>query len=204
MSGFFADEEVKNKAADEPWKKSETDKMLDLYFGGAHPRRIAQILGRNPKAIKRRLEQFTYNERDRAMRYEPRQRASRKGKKFTQNELIMWEEHRKRKIPPEVTAKIFARPVEELNGSKVAKRMKNNEVKTLVPAMDIVWALRYAHFGWKQPIISDEEYDALVQEECEFGGGTKAFEIIKAHQGWPIYIRALAQYIADKIQTMKE
>lgn len=202
MSGFFSDDEVKNRAADEPWKKSETDKMLDLYFAGAHPKRIAQILGRNPKAIKRRLEQFTYNERDRAVKYEPFRRASRKGKRMTENERVMWDEHRKRHIPAEVTAKVLCRDVSELDGSKIKKKLSNNGL-TKLDSMDVVWAHRYAYFGWKQPMISDQEYDDLVQEECEFGGRTLDFNAIKAHRGWPEHIRSLALYLHGKSKEKK-
>jgi hypothetical protein len=204
VSGFFPDKELKNESADEPWKKSETDKMLDLYFEGAHPKRIAQQLARNPKAVRRRLEQFSYNERDRAVCYDPFRRVSRKKKKMTQNELTMWDAHRERKVPVAITAKVLCRDVTELDGSSIVGTMKSDEMRGVAPRMDLIWAHRYIHFVWKTPIITDKAYDDLVEEEIEYGGGLKAFATIKLHQGWPDYIKSLALYLHEKYKEEKQ
>lgn len=204
MSGFFPEEEVKNQSADEPWKRSETDRMLDSYFGGAHPNRIAQELGRNPKAVKRRLEQFTYNERDRAERYEPFRRLSRKGKKWTENERVMLRSYQEKKIPLEFLAKVLQRDVAEVKGTKIGAAIETMSHRTIAPTIDLLWAYRYAYFGWKEPLISDEAYDVLVKEEIEFGGGEKAFAYIKSYQGWPNYVKTLALYLAEKHKRGKD
>lgn len=195
---FFDDEKVRNKAADKPWMKSDTDKMLDLYFAGTPPNRIAQQLDRNPKAIKRFLEQFTYNERDRAKLYEPYRRATRKGRKLTQNELLMIRAHKERNIPLKYLARVLMRDVDEIDGSRTAGTIKTNIQKETAPTLDLIWAHRYMHVVWKDPIISDKAYDDLVKEEIEYGGGEKAFAKIKNHDGWPEHIRSLAMYLSLK------
>lgn len=200
MSGFFQDEVVANKAADEPWRKSETDRMLDAYLGGMTPTNIAQSLGRNPKAVKRRLEQFTCNERDFVIRYEPRQRVSRKGKRFTQNETLILEAHTARNIGRADTARLLARPVDELLGQvKQQVVAAKGQAKAVgATTLDLIWAHRYIYFVWKSPVLTDAAYDALVQEEIEFGGGGKAFLDIKGQAGVPQHIRALAMYLVER------
>lgn len=194
---LLEEESLKNEFADLPWKRSQTDKMLDMFLAGAHPKRIAYELGRNRKAIDRRIEQFRCNERDKATRYEPRRRVSRKGKRFTENEEMICRAHRERKVPFEVTAKVLQRAVEELKGSPRLPK-ETTDMKRLVPSIDLIWSYRYAYYVWKMPVISDTEYDALVEEEIEYGGGERAFAEIKLHRGWPIHIRTLALYLVEK------
>lgn len=204
MSGFLPSESLRNKAASEPWMKSDTDKMLDLYFAGAHPNRIAQELERNPKAIKRYLEQFTYNERYRAAKYEPFRRISRQGKRFTENESLIWKAHQERKIPLSITARLLQRNVSEIDGNGLKGQIVVARQKQIAPTLDIIWAHRYMYFVWEQPILSDDTYDTLVQEEIEYGGGEKAFATIKNHAGWPEYICSLALYLSVKHEKEKE
>lgn len=206
MSGFFDDSEVRNKAADQPWMKSETDRMLDLYFSGAHPDRVAQELGRNPKAVKRRLEQFTYNERGWAERYDPFRRISRKGKKLTQNETVLLKAHQERGVNIKDTARLMARTASELNAEPSLEVAKSKcSVAAVASTLDLIWAHRWLFFLRKTPIISDEAYDALVAEEIEYGGGSKAFERIKNWKGFgPGYIRDLALYLHGKWEAEKE
>ena len=199
MSGFFKDEAVGNKAADEPWKRSETDKMLDSYFHGAHPVRIAQELGRNPKAVKRRLEQFTYNERGWVERYEPIRRLSRKGKKLSENEQVLIQAHIERDVPRQDTARLLARPLEELTGAVQAETVRvKSKTHSFAPTLDVIWALRYAFFAYDEAIVSDEAYDHLVHEEIEYGGGAKGFAAIKTSSHTPQRIKSLAMYLVEK------
>ncbi len=198
MSGFLPEQQVKNKSADEPWKKSETDRMLDLYFNGGTPVHIAQQLGRNPKAIKRRIEQFRCNERDWATRYEPRQRISRRGKRITENETIILQAHSERKVPIADTARLLARSVQELTLEGKVGVAEVKKLTCLAPTLDLIWAYRYIHFVYKEQVISDVAYDQLVQEEIEYGGGAPAFAKIKNHQGWPEHIKSLALYLFDR------
>jgi len=214
MSGFFSDEEVKNKNVDRPWMKADTARMLNLYCAGAaSPEHIAQEMGRTPKAVKRQLETFTYNEKDRAVRYaagyqqwQLRGRVSRKGQRFSKNEQIMWDKHRELGVPAAVTAKVFGRPTEELNGSRVERKVKVVTVKTGVPSIDLIWAYRYIYFVYgkeKEGAIPDELYDDMVAEECEYGGGDLRFDDIKKHPGWPEHIRSLALYLSIKHEREK-
>ncbi len=190
LLNFLPDEEVKNKSIDVPWKKSETDKMLDLYFGGHHPNRIAQCLGRNPKAVKRRLEQFVYNEDGRAERYEQRQRHSRKGKRITENERLMIDAHRERKIPIEVTAGILAREISEIHFDGTSQDRVGPS------SLDLVLAHRYIHFVYKTPVISNNTYDNLKAEEIEYGKGGK--ELRGDPKDCPRYIKTLALFLVER------
>jgi len=193
--GLFPDKEVRNKEADEPWKKSETDRMLDQYLAGAQPNRIAQMLGRNPKAIKRRLEQFAYNERDRAVKYKPFRRVSRKGQRLTENEKEWIRTFKERGISPKVLAKVLARDVSEINpDTKSPARI--NDGKQVAPTLDLVLAYRYAYHIYKIRIISDKEYDTLKEEEIEYGAGLKALGTSRGDI--PQYIKSLALYLVKK------
>ena len=205
--GFFQESEVKNKQNDQPWKKSERDAMLDAYFAGgngAHPNVIARKLGRNPKAIKRRLEEYTYNEDDRVVRYEPFRRASRMGLRWTQNELALLKANTAKGVAAVHTARLLCRAVNELTLDKEVGAAKQRALNVLAPTMDLIWAYRYVHFVYRTQIITNEEYDALVQEEIEYGGGADAFEKIKGYKGWPDRIKSLAHYLLDKRKDDKE
>ncbi len=193
--GLFSNDELKNELADEPWKKSQTDKMLDLYLAGAHPIRIAQELGRNPKAVKRRLEQFTYNEKDRAVRYEPFRRVSRKGKKLTQNERVMIQSFQERKLPMAALARVLMRDLHEIDPDTKGQRKVAND-RQIAPTLDLVLAHRYIYHIWKTPIISDKTYDDLKAEEIEYGTGAKA--LAGSPRDCPRHIKSLALYLVDK------
>lgn len=198
MKGLLPDKEVRNEQADAPWRRSETDKMLDLYLSGAHPKHIAVELKRNPKAVRRRLEQFTYNERGWVERYQPRQRNSRKNKRMTETEILILKAHAERKVPIELTARLLARSLDEL---KLQPKMEQSKVKQnvcLAPTLDLILAHRHLYFLRKRPVISDAAYDTLVQEEIEYGGGEKAFKEMKDFAKVPLYIRNLALYLEGK------
>ena len=201
--GLLSDNQTKNKAADLPWKKSETDRMLDLYFGGTPPDRIAIKLNRNPKAVQRRLEQFTYNEEGRAERYQPyAERISRVKQRLTQNETLLIEAHAKRGVPKKATATVLQRSVAELGGpDKAAQEVL--VLRKFFPVLDVIMALRYFYFklGCKGQlkIVSDKEYDSLIHTECEFGGHGDDFLKIKSMgvNEYPFRIRGLANYLFE-------
>lgn len=207
VSGLFSDDELRNGRAEEPWKKSETDKMLDLYLAGGHPKEIAYTLQRNPKAVKRRLEQFTYNERDRAVLYEPFKRVSRRGQRFTENEKLMIQEHNERKVAPEHTAKVLQRKVDEINPDGTRKAIIKAGT-TFAPTMDIVLALRYIYYIYDEmpSPVSDETYDRMVVEEIEFGGGEKI--LLQYAKGGirsvPSRIKTLALYLCELLKDSKK
>lgn len=200
MPGLFPEDKIRNPIADEPWKKSETDKMLDLYLAGCPPTRIAQVLGRNPKAVKRRLEQFGNNERDYAIRYEPFRRISRKGKRMTQNELSWLHYYRERQIPLRYLAKVLQREVREF-GLDQEDLSHKVDMKRVATGVDLVLAYRYLYYVQGISILSDQAYDDIEKEEMEFGAGG---EILKEKVGsdrvedYPPHIRALGLYLAFK------
>lgn len=199
-AGFFDEEQVKNVQADEPWKKSERDWVLDTYLAageGATPKQMAQKLGRNPKALVRLVQQFCYNEQDRVIHYEPFRRLSRKGKKFTQNELSLWRALADKQVPPAAIAKVLQRDVNELTHQKESTIAQQKSATPFAPTLDLIWAFRCAH-ALGTPLISDDTYDDLVKEEIEFGGGGPRFARLKAFVGWPPHVRALVAYLTEK------
>ena len=199
MKSIFKDEEIRNENADLPWKKSETDKMLNLYFDGATPDRIAVELRRNPKAVNRRIEDFRDNTRGRADCYEPVRRFSRIGARITENEKIFIKAHKRVGVALEITAKVLQRKPEELGQEPAGKR-----INTILPAIDVIAALRYAYAKFRNRrdvtlLPPDTDYDALVQEECEFGGNGPNFLKLKKMnvEDYPFRIRGLACYLCE-------
>lgn len=176
MSGFFDDDELKNENADRPWMKSETDRMLDLYFDGSHPKEIAQKLKRNPKAVKRKLEQFTYNERERAVRYEPFRRVSRIGKRWTENERVMLKIYQSRNFPLDALARVLQRSDTEMAPHDEKVIAQRAEMKIfLQPGIGVDMVL--AHYAvkefFKKPnyLIPEVQLKKMEEEEVEFGVG---------------------------------
>jgi hypothetical protein len=185
----------------EPWLKSDTDKMLDLYFSGASPSVISNQMNRDSIEIKYRLNSFLINRNDRVAKYQPIRRTSRIGKPWTKNELLFKQSAIKHAISTKNAAKVLCRAPNELLAEPDNSAKQVNLGKQLAPTMDLIWAYRYAYFVWgkeESGIVSDLTYDDLVKEEIEFGGGGNAFEIIKAHRGWPDYVISLALYLSAK------
>jgi hypothetical protein len=213
MSGFFSDEVVKNEGAGDKWLKgSERDPALDEYFAGARPDILGIKYKNSPKAflnsilnkLKSNYKKPGYEDGPgRAEKYEPVRRVSRRGKRFTPNEIDFRRAHKKRGIDPAVTAKILCRDVEEITGKSKTQVAHTKSLRTVAPTMDLIWAHRYIYFvyvkkgGMEKPLITDKAYDQLVSEEIEFGGGGPAFERIKNHKGWPKHIISLALYLCD-------
>lgn len=197
------------KSSTEIWTKKERDKALDLYFAGKKGTEIGLQFKDDSEAFLRILNRLRKNskkeghedEPGRAERYKPVQRVSRKGKKLTPNEEHFIRCHQELKLDPAVTAKILCRDVSEIDGSSIKKKITANELRN-VPTIDIIWALRYAYFGWKEPIVSDDVYDDMVKEEIEYAS-EKSFARVKMHAGWPDPIKSLAMYLADKHNPKK-
>lgn len=176
--------------------------MIDLYLSGksgASPGTIAAKIGRNPKAVRRRLEKYHSNEDDCILNYEPFRRSSRRGLRFTVNELNLLEAHRKHcpEVYPKHSARFLCRDVEELTGETRMEVVKAKQVP-FAPTLDLIWAYRYIYFIYNKSLISDKAYDTMVHEECEYGGGAGKFLEIKGHQGWPSHIRSLAMYLVER------
>jgi len=202
--GFLPEDRIGNEEADAPWKRSETDKMLDLYFEGAHPKRIAQILHRNPKAIERRVEQFRCNERDRAVLYEPFSRISRKGKRVAENERLFVRAFKEHGISMKVLASVLQREVREL-GIDRTDLAGLGDMRKLGTGVDLVLAYRYLYYVHATSIMSDQAYDMLEKEEIEFGDGGKILETVGSDRAedYPPHIRALGMYLAFKYAKRK-
>lgn len=202
MSNTLLPEDFRNASADLPWKKSETDRMLDEYFDGAAPAVIAARMQRNLKAVQRRLEQFSYNERDRSVLYAPFRRVSRKGKRLTPNELAFVKAHRQRQVPLDATARVLARAKSELEGlGSNQKQVLQSLPKQFVPTLDTIAALRYAYHVYgkgKAGVVSDKQYDDLVEEEREFGNAVQLESILMCPASKvPSRIRSLALYFQE-------
>jgi len=211
MRTLLPEESLQAKHADEAWGDSLTDKLLDMHFAGTPPPRMAVELGRKPKAIWRQIEMFTRNERGRAVNYHPHNRTSREGKRFTENDDLIVQAYRKLGLGVSIAAKVTQHSTDELRQqsrriSKAEVRQEVVEAKSairsantkLAPTLDFIWAHRYIYFVYKTPILPDKVYDAMVEEEIEYGGGEDKFLEIKNHHGWPDYIKSLALYLCGK------
>jgi len=193
------DQQFMGADCDAPWKRSEVDRMLDLFFSGIRLGRLAYKMRRTKESVRTYIKELAYNKNGKAEQYQPRCRVSRKGKHFSKNEVKFWQIFRENKTPIAALARLLQRDESEFAVSE--KRIKNpttDLLRQLLPTMDIIWAYRYIHFRYKKHIITDEQYDTLVAEEIEYGGGSTAFERVKAHNGWPVYIRSLALYLCEK------
>lgn len=199
---LFGDEAFKNENADRPWLKIDTDHMLDRFCIGGSPKVIAHDLKRNPKAIRRRCEQFVYNERNRATDYQPKQRVSRAGRNLTKNEEWLIQEHRKRNIPTSVTARVLQRNANEI-APDVKGEIQLNAAKAVASTdLDVLWATSYVLHACHYPIISTQAYEAEKKDQIEFGDGVdvitdKKFES-ENNQHYPPHIRSLGYYLLDR------
>lgn len=208
MSGLLPDDEIKNANNDLPWKKGERDRLLDIYLAGgngASPGALAREFNRNKKSIERRLEDYTYNYEHRAEDYEPVQRISRIGKRFTENEQLIIRSHRKKGVAVEHTARLLARSVRELTvGDTKAGAAKVKQDKVFAPTLDLILALRYAFFVYQRKLVPDSVYDDLVAEEKEYGGGAPALQSLGDPKVCPRRIKTLALYLTEKADDEKE
>lgn len=200
MKPLFSEKEVKNKSADVPWKRSETDKMLDLYFGGTPVKRIARHLKRNPKAVERKIEKFRHNDFNAATRYRPFRRVSRKGKRLTKPELELVRIYTQSHFPMELAARILQRDKQELTFSRQYERSWVAEMKDVGVSLDLIMAYRYLYYVKNKPILSDQAYDELEAEEIEYGEGAKFLQMPGSDRAedYPDHIRALALYLLFK------
>ena len=200
---LLAEEGLRNPAANEVWKRSEVDTLLDLYFSGTDPGRIAVMLKRNRKAIIRKLQEYIYNERNRASDYRPRQRQSRKGKRITWNEQQVIAECRKKGVSWSQIALVLQRGVDEIRndeGVETAKAL-HRELKRAAVSLDMLLAYHYLYHVKKLTILSNKAYDDLKAEEIEYGCGSLllgAFKVEDRVGGYPRHIRALAAYLEYK------
>lgn len=211
QSSLFPDDSFKNENADQPWLKVETDQMLDLYFAGSAIPRLAQVMKRNPKAVRRRIEQFTYNERDRAEKYEPRKRISRKGKRITESEQLIIKEHFERGVSIEATARVLQRDPNEIRRDLDAEQRHHKNAEAtgedkIGGNVDLILAYRFAYYCKGVSLVSDQAYDLLEKEAIEFGGGAGALATPGSDNpdDYPPRIRALAMYLIFKYCKVKK
>jgi len=199
QKGFFEEEVVRNMEADKIWTPEENDRFIELYLAGTPPDRISILLERNPKSIKRRLEQYTYNERGITERYDPVRRTSRKGKRFTENEMVLRKAWKKNNVPGKAQATFLMREPSEL-GVEGEEMPKLVDMKKVGTGVDLVLAYRYLYYVKGISILSDQAYDSIEKEELEFGANSQILKIPGSDRSedYPPHIRALALYLAFK------
>lgn len=189
----------------EPWMKSDTDKMLDLYFGGATPAHIAIQLNRNVNAITVRLGKFTYNVENKADTYEPLRRNSRRGKRITQNEQVVIKGHQMHNVSPAVTARVLQREVKEFHTAPGVEERTEVRIASKLPSVDgfmvdLVLAHQYLFYCAKAPVISESDFESLRAEEKEYGKGSQALSKPPSDKAtdYPPHVRSLAYYLQVK------
>ncbi len=203
QSTLFDEAAVSNPNANEIWKRREVDRLLELYLAGMTPAHIAVKMGRNPKAVTRKLQEYIYNERDRVVNYQPRRRTSRIKSRMTKNELQIIQECRKKNVAAEHIARVLQREEVEIDGgaSRSAARFDFESMRKLATGVDLVMAYRYLYYVRGISIMSDKDYDDIEKEEIEFGNGGKILTQLvgsDSEEDYPHHIRALALYLAFK------
>jgi len=191
MSKLLPEESVRNPQAEEPWKRREGDRMLDMHFEGVDIVRLAAKIGRNPYAIKKKLDEYVYNERNRIVDYQPKQRISRKGKRLTDAERKLIRSCIKQGIDLEHAARVLMRDLSEISTKDQEQVVKNKEVAA---SLDLVLAYRYIYHQYKFKLISNKAYDNMKAEEMEYGGGVLALSTKEC----PDYVKSLALYLVGK------
>lgn len=219
MSGFLPEEKMGNPGAGDPWKKGERDLALNDYYNGGHPGQIGIKYKGSRIAFQNSIHNKLKSDYEgKLSRYEPTKlREDRTGKRWTPNEILDVRFQQQKKIPITLTAKLIQRPVAEIEKmlarkpstadpdykqkkavAKTETKLRVSDIRKMVTGLDLIWALRYAHTAsGYTPIVTDEEYDALVIDECEYGTSAQEFKKIKA-QGYPQYIKCLAEYLSSK------
>jgi len=195
MSKLLPEDSVRNKQAEEIWTKKEVDRLLDMFFEGADIVRIAAKLGRNPYAIKKKLDEYVYNERNRIVNYQPRQRISRKGKRLTGPERKLIRSCLKQGIDLEHAARVLMRDLSEISTKDQEQVVRN---KQIAPTLDLVMAYRYIYHNYKFKLVSNKTYNDMKAEEEEYGGGSKVLSSPE-----PPYIKTLALYLTEKYEWEK-
>ena len=203
--GLFDGKSFRGENNDTPWKRSDVDKLFEEYFlKGTHPSRIALLLNRTPESIRTKIKEYKENLFNRTVRYRPKKRTWRGEMRMTVNDEEYIEFWVKRGLPLEHLARLLQRPLKQLQPNKRTRVLADvKNIRKFVASLDLIWALRYAYFVWakkdeEKALVPDAEYDEMVQEEIEYGGGLKAFATIKSQQGWPSHIKSLALYLAEK------
>lgn len=203
--GLFPDEQITNPNTGEDWTPKTTDCLLDMALANESPLAIARELKKSVKAVKRRLQQFLYDERKVATQYVPKRRHGRTGTKMTALEKRFVEKHAQLGVHTVDTAKILCRPPNEIR-TDFQGELNVRKYAVLGPRVDMVLAYRYLYWIAKHPAISDQAYDTMKAEEIEFGGG---YEELTKPPGkvvvdYPGHIRALAHYLLFKIEGAKD
>lgn len=212
-AGTFEEEQ-----ADRPWSQRDTDRMFDLFFEGASPRRIAHKLHRTPKSVKVRVMKFARNERNMAEEYRPRSRVYRKGKKWTQNDGRMLKPLRARGVSEAAIGRLLARDPESLPGAKPGgftsnvaqpvdrksgrKRPTTIKVRMMSDALDLLLAHRFLYYCKASPLLEDREYDKLERETIK-GASDEERRVIETvssdnPEDYPNHVRSLAGYLVFK------
>ena len=201
QQGLFPEAEVQNESSNEVWKRSEVDRLLDLYFEGASPDTLASQLKRNRKAVTRKLQEYIYNERDRVINYKAKQRNSRRSKRLTFNEKQLIEECRKKGVDWEPIARVLCRTPEEIGMPSITKSWDFAQLKKASTGVDLIMSYRYLYYVKGKPLLTDKEYDDLEAEEVEYGAGGEVLKRLVGsdrEEDYPPHIRALALYLAFK------
>ena len=181
------------------WKKSETNKMLEMFCSGTRTENIGLKLKRTIADVESRLHLYLTNKNGIAERYVPRRRSSRKGMRLTENEQNIIHHYREAGQPLRIAAHLMIRSPREL-GLDYRDRKTMDEMKQIGTGVDLVLAYRLLYYVHGISIISDSAYDTLEKEELEFGAHSEVLKVPGSDrlEDYPPHIRALAIYLAFK------
>jgi hypothetical protein len=187
------------------WKKTDTDRMLNLFFTGSSAKRIAEKMEWSYTDISRQLGRFFKNEKNRCDNYEPVRRVSRVNAPWTDNENEMVGGMLAAGVHRDTVAKIISRHPKEMqigSGSGFHSQMRQAAVTA-----DLLEAYQYLyHITTRaEPIITDQEYDDLKETEREFGPVTGYDHLPPRERvvDYAPHIRELAGYLYSKWLTSR-
>lgn len=183
------------------WTPKETDLFMDAVLDGKTPEEIAEEFRRTVPEIGAQFNAAFYP----PIPYHPYgRRKARTGMKMTAIELKIIKKHHDNGIPVAHTARMLQRKPGEIAPDYYGK-ITFNQMRCLAPVSDQLVAHHYLHHISKTPIISDQAYDEMKEEEIEFGGGGPFLkEIAKARTVacYPPHIRSLAFYMLYKFMEV--
>jgi hypothetical protein len=160
---------------DRPWGKIETDKMLDWFLSGRSSGEVARMMNRPKDEVKRRIRRLIFNRKDKAVNYHPVRRLPRKGKPISETEQRIINIWKKKELPAQHLARLFARDLKEIlpkfntiNAWLGHQELKRSKCGT---GVDLCLAYRICRDCFKFPVMTDNDLEALEQEEIEYGVG---------------------------------
>lgn len=176
--------------------ESETDLLLDWFLDGKSPQDFAAKSGMPVESVKAAIRRILTNEKNAAHCYRPQHkgRKDRSALPMNERDKRAMADLKAAGMPPVVIARVLSRAITQVGGKHTTKEEQGKAPK--VSSADYLLALRYAFHIYKFRLVSDKEYDGLMEEEKEFG----AVNFLKETSPKAVSrrIKTLALYLSEK------